>query len=108
MMVIDNDRPFFPISQAAQLIGVTPDRIRTYEEETLIKPYRDKKGKRLFSQNDIKYLICVRKFVREYGLSIKALVILFDFTTCYNLMKKVGNGQECKTCYLAKGKKNKE
>jgi len=101
-MVIENDKPFYPISMAAQLVGVTPDRIRTYEEENLIKPFRNEKGKRLFSQIDIQYLICLRKFIHDYGISVKGLKLLLDYTTCFEIMKKVGVVKECNTCCLAK------
>ena len=50
MTMIAKDEPFYQISQVSKLLGITSDRLRTYEEEGLIKPYRakhTKDGKRL-------------------------------------------------------------
>lgn len=103
---IKEDTPFYPISMAAQLIGISPDRLRTYEEENLIKPYRNDKGKRLFSQNDINYLICLRKFIREYGISIKGLNLLLEFTTCNEIMHRVCPENNCIKCIINTDYKN--
>lgn len=40
MQHLEPNEPFYQISQAAKLLGITSDRLRTYEEEGLIKPYR--------------------------------------------------------------------
>ncbi len=77
-MKLNPDEPFYQISQAAKLIGITSDRLRTYEEEGLIKPFRTKNtkdGKRLFSENDIKWLSMIRDLIK-LGVSIPAIRIL--------------------------------
>lgn len=78
MQQIQANEPFYQISQAAKLLGITSDRLRTYEEEGLIKPYRTKNtkdGKRLFSQNDIEWLIMIRDLIK-LGVSIPTIRIL--------------------------------
>ncbi len=72
------DEPFYLINQAAKLIGITSDRLRTYEEEGLIKPHRithTKYGKRLFTQYEIEWLEIIRELIK-LGVSIPALRIL--------------------------------
>ncbi|DAA86630.1 TPA: MerR family transcriptional regulator [Candidatus Gastranaerophilales bacterium HUM_5] len=78
MQHIQANEPFYQISQAAKLLGITSDRLRTYEEEGLIKPFRtkhSKDGKRLFSQNDIEWLIMIRDLIK-LGVSIPTIRIL--------------------------------
>lgn len=78
MQQIQANEPFYQISQAAKLLGITSDRLRTYEEEGLIKPYRTKHtqdGKRLFSQNDIEWLTMIRDLIK-LGVSIPTIRIL--------------------------------
>lgn len=99
-MEILQESPVYTISIAAQLVGVSADRLRTYEEEGLFKPFRDEKGNRLFSQNDIKYLMCLRKFIHQYALSIKGLALLFEHTTCAEIMKKVDAGNPCECHFM--------
>lgn len=78
MQQIKPDEPFYQISQAAKLLGITSDRLRTYEEEGLIKPFRTtntKDGKRLFSPNDIEWLVLIRDLIK-LGVSIPAIRVL--------------------------------
>lgn len=78
MQQLKADEPFYQINQAAKLIGITSDRLRTYEEEGLIKPYRTKNtkdGKRLFSNNDIEWLSLLRDLIK-LGVSIPTIRIL--------------------------------
>ena len=78
MKQLKPDEPFYQISQAAKLLGITSDRLRTYEEEGLIKPFRTKTsadGKRLFSQNDIEWLTIIRDLIK-LGVSIPVIRIL--------------------------------
>lgn len=78
MQYINKNEPFYQISQAAKLLGITSDRLRTYEEEGLIKPYRTThtaSGKRLFSMNDIEWLRMIRDLIKM-GVSIPAIRVL--------------------------------
>ena len=78
MQHIQANEPFYQISQASKLLGITSDRLRTYEEEGLIKPFRtkhSKDGKRLFSQNDIEWLTMIRDLIK-LGVSIPTIRIL--------------------------------
>ena len=80
MKQIEPDEPFYQISQAAKLLGITSDRLRTYEEEGLIKPFRTKNtkdGKRLFSLNDIEWLTIVRDLIK-LGVSIPVMRIMLN------------------------------
>ena len=97
-MDLKPDIPFYSISQTATLVGVTADRLRTYDEEGLIKPYRNPKNKRLYSQNDITYLKCIRKFIHEYGISIKGLKLLLELMSCSELLAKVSDNPACESC----------
>ena len=78
MKQLDPNEPFYQISQASKLLGITSDRLRTYEEEGLIKPFRtkhSKDGKRLFSPNDIEWLTMIRDLIK-LGVSIPTIRIL--------------------------------
>lgn len=80
MTKIAKDEPFYQISQVAKLIGITSDRLRTYEEEGLIKPYRSndsENGKRLYSQEEIEWLEIIRELIK-HGVTIPVLRILLS------------------------------
>lgn len=80
MTEIAKDEPFYQISQVSRLIGITSDRLRTYEEEGLIKPYRitkSKGGKRLFSLEEIEWLEILRELIK-LGVTIPVIRIFLS------------------------------
>lgn len=85
-MEIDKDRPIYPISVAAKLLGVHPRTIRLYEDEGLIKPFRQG-TKRYYSQNNIEWINCLRHLIHEEGISIPGIKRLLDLTPCWEIKK---------------------
>lgn len=78
MKQLKKDEPFYLINQAAKLVGLTSDRLRTYEEEGLVKPHRithTKYGKRLFTPLEIEWLTIIRELIK-LGVSIPAIRVL--------------------------------
>lgn len=63
---------FFPIGEAAEIIGVSQSSIR-YWEKTFdeLTPRKTSKGTRFFSPKDIELLKLIRHLVKERGLTIK-------------------------------------
>ncbi len=49
-------RPVFAISVAAELSGLSPQTLRTYEREGLLEPGRSAGGTRLYSGHDVERL----------------------------------------------------
>lgn len=60
------------IGEIAELLGVSKDTIRIYEEQGLIFPVRDENGFRRYTEEDLDRLIPV-KFYRENALPMKDL-----------------------------------
>jgi len=67
--MIDNDTPAFKVSQVAKHLNMSVDRLRTYDEEKLVLPLRDRTV-RLYSNNDIEWLENLRKIIKRNKLSI--------------------------------------
>lgn len=47
------DRPVFGISAAAELAGVNPQMLRSYEAKGLLEPYRTDGGTRRYTGQDV-------------------------------------------------------
>ncbi len=80
MTILAKDVPFYQISQVSKLLGITSDRLRTYEEEGLVKPYRarhTKDGKRLFSLEEIEWLEIIRELIKS-GVTIPVIRIFLS------------------------------
>ncbi len=78
------DDPVYPIGVAARLLDVHPRTLRLYEAEGLIRPkYRG--TRRLFSQNDIQWINCLRSMIHDEGISIPGLKRLLALVPCWEI-----------------------
>lgn len=76
------DKPLLTTSIVASMLKITPDRLRTYDTEKLIKTHRCKTGsiqRRLYSQYDVEWLQCLRVLVKKHKMSISSIKILLQF-----------------------------
>jgi len=123
--------PLYPISIAAELVGATDQTLRLYEKHGLVKPARRNKN-RYYSDNDIKWLKCVRDLIHNKKISIEGVKKLLDYAPCWEIKgcpddkktacsafidrtkscweltkSRCSNGIECDSCivYLAGSKK---
>ena len=102
-MEVNENLPVYPMGVAAQILNVHPRTLRIYEEEGLIKPHRHG-GKRMFSQNDLVRIDCLRKLIHEENLSIPGIKKLLEFTPCWKI-KDCPKEQSSRCCELAGKKK---
>lgn len=123
--------PLYPISIAAELVGATDQTLRLYEKHGLVTPARRNKN-RYYSQNDIKWIVCVRTLIHDKKISIEGVKKLLEYAPCWEIKecpqnKREGckafidhskacwelsktrckSGKECETCvvYLAANKR---
>ncbi len=68
--MLDLDKPILKVSQVAKEINISADRLRTYDEENLVAPFRGKNNTRLYSFNDVIWLNNLRKLIGKDSLSI--------------------------------------
>jgi MerR family transcriptional regulator/heat shock protein HspR len=78
------NKPSYPIGIVAELIGTTDQTLRLYEKHGLISPARRNKA-RYYSDNDIKWLECIRDLIHEKKISIPAIKKLLDYSPCWEI-----------------------
>lgn len=78
------EMPLYPIGVVAELIGITDQTIRLYEKHGLIKPARRNKN-RFYSENDLKWLKCLRELIHNKKISIEGIKKLLDYAPCWEL-----------------------
>lgn len=78
------DMPLYPIGVVAELIGITDQTIRLYEKHGLIKPARRNRN-RFYSENDLKWLQCLRELIHNKKISIEGIKKLLDYAPCWEL-----------------------
>lgn len=79
------DKAFFTIGRAAEMLEIHPRTLRNYEEAGLISPLR-KGAWRYYSLRDIQWIECLREMVHEHGVSLNGVKKLLKFTPCWNII----------------------
>ena len=67
---VNQDRPLYVISVAAELVDMHPQTLRLYERKGLIEPSRSSGKTRLYSQRDITHLREIRRLTQELGVNL--------------------------------------
>lgn len=63
---------YYKIGEVAEMFGVNTSLIRFYEKEfDIIKPHRNKKGNRLFTQNDVDHFHTIFHLIKEKGFTLE-------------------------------------
>ncbi len=76
--------PLYTIGVVAELLGTTDQTLRLYEKHGLIKPARRNKN-RYYSENDIKWLQCLRELIHVRKISIEGIKKLLEYAPCWEL-----------------------
>jgi DNA-binding transcriptional MerR regulator len=65
------EKLYYSIGEVAEMLEVPVSTIRFWENEfEILKPMKNKKGNRLFTQNDIKNLKILHHLVKEEGMTL--------------------------------------
>ncbi len=70
------DKRYYKIGEVAKAFAVNTSHIRFWEKEfDILKPKKNKKGNRLFTQEDIKNLKLIYHLVKEKGYTLEGAKI---------------------------------
>jgi MerR family transcriptional regulator/heat shock protein HspR len=70
---IDHDAPVFVISVAAQLAGMHPQTLRTYDRLGLVSPRRTAKRGRRYSARNIAQLRLIQRLSQDEGINLEGI-----------------------------------
>lgn len=66
------EKIYYSIGEVADMFGLNVSHIRYWENQfDALKPFKNKKGNRLFKQNDIETIRVIYHLVKERGLTIE-------------------------------------
>ena len=67
-----SERLYYPISEVAAKFNLAPSTLRFWEKEFYtIKPFKNKKGNRFYTQEDIDHLALIYHLVKERGMTLQ-------------------------------------
>jgi MerR family transcriptional regulator/heat shock protein HspR len=87
-MIVDMNKttPKYKISEAAKILGISVHTLRMYEREGLIIPYKKSTNQRLYSDEDIERLRCIRNAINEEKISIEGIKRIFSLVPCWAIV----------------------
>ena len=66
------EKRYYKIGEVAKAFGLNTSHIRFWEKEfDILQPKKNKKGNRLFTQEDLKNLKLIYHFVKEKGFTLE-------------------------------------
>jgi MerR family transcriptional regulator/heat shock protein HspR len=73
------------IGQVAKLLDIAVETIRMYEREGLLIPAKTATGQRLFSEEDLHWINCIRRLIKEQGLNLAGIRRLLALMPCWEM-----------------------
>ena len=67
-----SEKHYYSIGEVAVKFGLAPSTLRFWEKEfDTIKPFKNKKGDRFYTLEDINHLALINHLVKERGMTLK-------------------------------------
>jgi len=95
--------PLYPIGVVAELLGTTDQTLRLYEKHGLITPQRRNKN-RFYSENDIKWLRCIRDLIHVKKISIEGIKRLLTYAPCWEITQCSEERRNACSAFIDKSK----
>lgn len=83
-----DDDPVYVISVAAELAGMHPQTLRSYEKSGLIEPQRSSGNVRRYSDRDIERLKKIQRLTQEEGLNLAGVRMVLDLRETVRQMRR--------------------
>jgi DNA-binding transcriptional MerR regulator len=65
------EKLYYSIGETSRMLGVPVSTIRFWENEfDILKPMKNKKGNRMFTQSDIRNLRIIHRLLKEEGMTL--------------------------------------
>jgi len=74
---------WFKIGQVARRLNISVELIRAYEKEGLLITEKTESGQRVFNEDDIYWLQCIRRLITEQGLNFEGIRRLLALMPCW-------------------------
>ncbi len=87
-------RPVYVISIAANLAGCHPRTLRIYEEEGLIEPVRTGTNIRLYSDDDLQRVRCIRYLTQVRRVNLAGVKLLLQYRDIADLLVEMAEALE--------------
>ena len=98
-----SSEPRYVISVASRLVGIEAHTLRYYERLGLIQPRRSGGNTRLFSQDDVEQLCCIKTLMSDLGVNLAGVEVALNLVRRMEEMHQRIEEMEDKLRQLAEG-----
>lgn len=106
------DSTKYKIGEVSRRLDVAVETIRMYEREGLIVVAKTDTGQRYYNDEDLKWLNCIRRLIKEQGLNIAGIRRLLSLMPCWQIRPcSVAQRESCpayngavKPCWMMRDK----
>ena len=98
------NNPKYTISSAANLLHISVHTMRMYEREGLIIPFKKESGQRLYSDNDIERVKCIRHSIKEEKLNLQGIRRMLSLIPCWAIVDCSASDRENCNAYNSSSK----
>jgi len=82
-----SDIPIYSIGTVARLLEVSVQTLRLYEAEGLILPGKSSGGQRLYTEEDVHRLECIRRAITEEKIGIAGIRRMHSLIPCWQYVR---------------------
>jgi len=76
--------PLYSIGEVSKTLNIHPRTLLKYEKLDLLKPHRNpKNNRRLYTGNEIQWVVCIMRLVHQDGYSLKTLSSVLALAPCW-------------------------
>lgn len=86
--MVDANEPCYPISVAARILGIQPQRLRYFERLGLIQPSRSPGKIRFYSEEDLARVRHVLRLTDDLGVNLAGVEVILSMTERMNQMEQ--------------------
>ena len=79
------DNGWYKIGEIARMVDVAVETIRMYEREGILLTEKSTNGQRRFNNDDLNWIRCIRRLIKEQGLNIEGIRRLISLLPCWDL-----------------------
>lgn len=84
-MTADNPRMHYKIGEISRKLNISVETIRMYEREGILLTNKTSQGQRVFNNDDLKWIRCIRRLIKDEGLNLEGIRRLLALMPCWKL-----------------------
>jgi MerR family transcriptional regulator/heat shock protein HspR len=87
---------WYKIGEVARRLDIAVETVRMYEREGLLLPEKTASGQRIFNEDDLTWVNCIRRLIKKKGLNIEGIRRMLALMPCWHLRPcTADNFQSC-------------